>query len=975
MVSCRRTLADESPSAPRAACPADGRRGETGDEDAAPPMTETATTPPAAAADLTPAMRQFQAVKARHPDCIVFFRIGDFYEIFYDDARTAARVLGIALTARSKTDNAVPMAGVPHHAVDGYLAKMLEAGYRVAVVEQLEDPRVAKGVIKRDVVRLITPGTLTDETLLTETRPNHLAAVWQTKDKAGLAWAELSTGQFFAADLDPGELAEELARIQPAECLLPEGRHGIAERRGPAEGGAADGAGPPFLITTRPDWIFARDQAATALAEQFGVKTLEGFGFAAGITPALQAAGAIVEYLKETQRARAEHIRSITPVVRSRSLLIDPVTLRSLEIVQTMRSGRADGSLLAAVDRTRTAMGARLLRQWLLYPLAEAEPIRRRQQAVAELLETPPLRKMLRERLSEIGDMERMITRISCGRAGPRDLLGLGRSLAALEPMGRSLADPQGHLLAEIGTALGGPPAEGSGVSEGGVGGPAGTGKRGTTADMPSGPLPPGERGTQLADLCRLIAAAVRDDAPNVVRDGGVIRDGFDPELDRLRSISRDGQQWIAEFQAAEIKRTGIPSLKVGFNNVFGYYIEITHTHRDKVPAGYVRKQTVKNAERYITEELKSHETEVLTAEERAKALESELFERVRREVAARTAAVQQAAAAVAQLDVLCGFAQLAEERRYVRPEIVADPVLDIADGRHPVLDQTLAEKFVPNDVRFDARDCRTVVITGPNMAGKSTYIRQTAALVLLAHTGSFLPAARASVGLCDRIFARVGASDELARGQSTFMVEMTETANILHNATARSLVILDEIGRGTSTYDGLSLAWAITEHIVRRIGCRTLFATHYHELTELASALPGVANFNVAVKEWQDEIVFVHRIVPGGADKSYGIHVARLAGVPDEVIGRAREVLAELEGLSKRTADGGAGKGGLSAPSSTVRKLSRTAGRRDREQLLLFEDLPHPSLEKLRALDVGSLSAEQALETLRRLAEEAKNR
>jgi DNA mismatch repair protein MutS len=951
-------------------------------------MTETATTPPAA--DLTPAMRQFQAVKARHPDCIVFFRIGDFYEIFYDDARTAARVLGIALTARSKTDNAVPMAGVPHHAVDGYLAKMLEAGYRVAVVEQLEDPRVAKGVIKRDVVRLITPGTLTDETLLTETRPNHLAAVWQTKDKAGLAWVELSTGQFFAADLDPAELAEELARIQPAECLLPEGRHGIAERRGPAEG-AADGAKPPFLITTRPDWIFARDQAAAALAEQFGVKTLEGFGFAAGITPALQAAGAIVEYLKETQRARAEHIRSITPVVRSRSLLIDPVTLRSLEIVATMRSGRAEGSLLAAVDRTKTAMGARLLRQWLLYPLAEAEPIRLRQQAVAELLETPPLRRMLRDRLAEVGDMERMITRISCGRAGPRDLLGLGRSLAALAPMGAALSDPQGHLLAELGAALGGPAAEGSAVGsqgsgpvppsppEGEVGGPTGTGVRGAEAGPPfhpphPGPRPPGERGTQLADLCRLIAAAIREDAPNVVRDGGVIRDGFDPELDRLRNISRDGRQWIAEFQAAEIKRTGIASLKVGFNNVFGYYIEITHAHRDKVPAGYVRKQTVKNAERYITEELKSYETEVLTAEERAKALEAELFERVRREVAARTAAVQQAAAAVAQLDVLCGFAQLAEERRYVRPEIVADPVLDIADGRHPVLDQTLAGKFVPNDVRFDARDCRTAVITGPNMAGKSTFIRQTAALVLLAHTGAFLPAARAVVGLADRIFARVGASDELARGQSTFMVEMTETANILHNATARSLVILDEIGRGTSTYDGLSLAWAITEHIVRRIGCRTLFATHYHELTELASALPGVANFNVAVKEWQDEIVFVHRIVPGGADKSYGIHVARLAGVPEEVIGRAREVLAELEGLSRRAADGSSKKGSLSAPSSTVRKLSRTAGRRDREQLLLFEDLPHPSLEKLRALDVGSLSAEQALETLRRLADEAKN-
>jgi DNA mismatch repair protein MutS len=679
------------------------------------------------ASDLTPAMRQYQAVKARYPDCIVFFRIGDFYELFYDDAGTAARVLGLTLTARSKTENAVPMAGVPHHAVESYLARMLEAGFRVAVVEQLEDPRQAKGVIKRDVVRLITPGTLTDETLLRDNRPNYLAAAVLTADRAGLAWVDLSTGEFAAADLAAGELAEELARVQPAECLVAEAQH----RAGPTLPGLP--TPPPFLTTARPDWVFAPEAAHAALCAQFQVKTLEGFGFAT-TTLGLCAAGAIVEYLQETQRTRTGHIRPVRPVVRSRCLLIDPTTLRSLEVVQTLRGGETAGSLLWAIDRTRTAMGARLLRQWVLYPPAELEPIRLRRQAVAELVDSAAARRTIREKLGEVADIERITARVNCGRASPRDLLGLGRSLAVAEPLRAALGEPAGlpALTAEA------------------------------AADL---------AGSELASIAALIRSAIREQAPAALKDGGVIRDGFDPELDRLRDITRNGQKRLAEFQAAEIARTGIGSLKVGFNQVFGYYIEITNTHKDKVPADYVRRQTVRNAERYITDALKKHETEVLTAEDRIRQLELDLFEKVRAQIAAQTPAIQRAASAVARLDVLAGLAHLAVERRYVKPEMVEEPILEIVDGRHPVLEQTLAEKFVPNDTALDERDCRLALITGPNMAGKSTYIRQAALLVLLAHTGSFVPAARATIGLADRIFARVGASDDIGRGRSTFMV------------------------------------------------------------------------------------------------------------------------------------------------------------------------------------------------------------
>jgi DNA mismatch repair protein MutS len=910
-------------------------------------MTDTA-----AGNDLSPAMRQYQAVKARYPDCIIFFRIGDFYEMFYDDARTAARVLGLALTARSKTENAVPMAGVPHHAVEGYLARMLEAGFRVAVVEQLEDPRVAKGVIKRDVVRLITPGTLTDETLLRDNRPNYLAAVALQEGKAGLAWVEMSTGEFAVAEPAAGELADELARIQPAECLISDAQH----RSGSTLPGFT--GTPPFLLTPRSDWIFAPEPAATALCGQFQTRTLEGFGFAA-ITLGLCAAGAIVDYLKETQRTRTGHIRPPRPVVRGHSLLIDPTTLRGLEVVQTLRAGEQAGSLLSAIDRTRTAMGARLLRNWVLFPAAALEPIRLRQQAVAELVENAAARKAIRERLGEVADIERIIGRINCGRASPRDLLGLGRSLAALGPIGKELGEPTGRLLAELTAQLADAQTRGRGDTE-------------AATNPQSG----------LAVIVCLIRSAIRDDAPAALKDGGIIRDGFHAELDRLRDITRNGQKWLAEFQAAEVARTGIPSLKVGFNQVFGYYIEITHTHKDKVPADYVRRQTVRNAERYITDDLKKHETEVLTAEDRIKQLEFDLFEQVRVKIAAETPVIQRAAAAAAQIDVLAGLAQLAVERRYVRPELVEEPVLDIAEGRHPVLEQTLAEKFVPNDTALDERECRLALITGPNMAGKSTYIRQTALLVLLAHTGSFVPAGRAVIGLADRIFARVGASDDITRGRSTFMVEMTETANILNNATRRSVVILDEIGRGTSTFDGLSLAWALTEHIVANIGCRTLFATHYHELTELAAAVPGIRNFNVAVREWQDEIVFLHRIVAGGTDKSYGLHVARLAGIPREVLERARQVLRELEGTARRSNATPTGSGDTAAQAAgpadarraapvTLQGLARTAGRKEREQMLLFEDLPHPLLEKLRKLKLETLTPLQSMNLLKELQDQ----
>jgi DNA mismatch repair protein MutS len=793
----------------------------------------------------TPMMQQYREAKTRHPGMLLFFRNGDFYELFEDDAELGSRLLGITLTKRDKE---IPMAGVPHHALDRYLARLLQAGHRVAICEQLEDASQAKGLIRREVTRVVTPGTLTEDNLLDPRRSNHLAAVWPQGQLAGLAWLELSTGRFQAADVPWPRLADELGRLAPSECVTPEdGPANLEERLREATAGMA--------MTSRPNWTFDPDTARAALFNHFGVNTLAGFGFDDN-QPCLVAAGALVLYLQETLKASLAHLSRLRPYRQGRFLFLDEVTRRGLELTRTLRDGERQGSLLSVLDRTVTSMGARLLQEWVVAPLAERAAIEARLDAVEELKTEPARRTELREILGEAYDLQRLTTRISTGRASPRDLAGVRDTLRLLPRLKARVTARRAALLNELESRL-----------------------------------------ELCPDLRELLDGALVDEPPTNPREGGLVRPGYDTELDELRTITRDGKEWIARFQAQEITRTAIPSLKVGFNQVFGYYIEITHTHAGKVPPDYQRKQTLKNAERYVTPDLKAYEEKVLTAQEKIYQREYDLFVMLRDRVAAQTGRLLQTADVVASLDVLAALADLAESRNYCRPVLCDEPVLDVADGRHPVLDQTLPPgTFVPNDVALGPERGQLWIITGPNMSGKSTFIRQVALLTLMAHMGSLVPAREARIGITDRIFTRVGSSDNLAGGQSTFMVEMTEAANILNNASLRSLIILDEIGRGTSTYDGVSLAWAITEYLHDRIGCRTLFATHYHELAQLADRLPGVRNYNVVVREWQDEIVFLHKIAAGSADKSYGIHVAQLAGVPEEVLGRAREVLGELE-------------------------------------------------------------------------------
>ncbi|MBN1341654.1 MAG: DNA mismatch repair protein MutS [Phycisphaerae bacterium] len=872
-------------------------------------------------------MQQYADQKAEVPDAILFFRMGDFYEMFHEDAKTASRVLGLTLTSRNKDgDNPVPLAGVPYHAIEGYLARMVRAGFKVAISEQVEDPKKAKGVVKRAIVRIVTPGTLTDQALLNEREENYLAALAidssaSRSDAVGLAAVELSTGTFFVQLLPPEAALDELVRLRPAEVLAPEMEFGRQSPLLEQYRQVSDAS-----ITHRQAHVFSPYQAEQALCRHFGTAHLEGFGFDE-MDASLCAAGAVLDYLRETQRSTLEHVKSVRRRAQDEFVGIDQATMRSLEIERTIREGAREGSLLHAVDRTVNPMGARMLRRWVCYPLREAARVVARQSSVAELHEIPEVRQRVRDVLRLMGDVERITARLGVGRVTPRDLVGLGQTLGELPRLAEAMR--AGRLDAE----------------QGGPSSPL----LATLTDSLSG----------LEDLAEFLSTSLHPDAPITVREGGIIAGGYNEELDRLRAIATGGQEWLVDYQRREAERTGIPQLKVGFNRVFGYYIEITNPHRDRIPPDYVRKQTVKNAERYITDELKQYETEVLTAEDRAKELEYDLFEQIRRRVAEWIEPLQRVAESVAQIDALAGLAHLAAERDYCRPEIVDEDVLEIVDGRHPVLEQSLGERFVPNDCRFDLRDARLLIITGPNMAGKSTYIRQVALLTLLAQTGSFVPARQMRLGLVDRIFARVGASDEIARGQSTFMVEMTETANILNNASRRSLVIFDEIGRGTSTFDGLSLAWAITEHVAGKLACRTLFATHYHELTELAEALPGVRNFNVAVREWQDQVVFLHRIVPGGTDKSYGVHVAKLAGIPRDVVERSRVVLAELERNFERNRQAAQVDGPVArAP--------------DASQLLLFDDGSGEIVAKLRKLDLDEMTPEQAMKILRKLRDQA---
>lgn len=871
--------------------------------------------PAGKAGKISPAMQQYLQFKAQYPGYVLFFRMGDFYEMFWEDAKAANKAMGVALTTRQKGPDGqeIPMAGVPFHAVESYLRKMIAAGYKVAICEQMEDAAQAKGVVRRDVVRLMTPGTLTDEPLLDGRADNFLAAVafHVTKSdgfRAGLAWVELSTGACVAMSGSEGQILDELAKLRPAEVLVPElasGQlHNIAQQ--------IESLGIN-AVTGRAGWQFTPHHAQEQVRKQWGTSTAGGFGFSDD-DPAVMAAAAILSYLEETQKTGLAHLRPLRRHVVENFLSIDPSSWRSLEVDRTVRSGGTEGTLLSAIDRTRTSMGGRMLRQWLRYPLCDIEHITARQNAIAALMESPSGLKGIREVLDEVCDIERIVGRLAVGRVSPRDLASLSRCLQGM-PV---LLDQLDALekAKEVAPEL-----------------------------------------SAMREFCKeqanfLKGAILPDPAPHL-REGGVIAKGFDAELDRLREMATNSQQWLAQYQARLAGESGIATLKVGFNKVFGYYIEVTDTHREKVPAAWSRKQTVRNAERYITEELKTFENDALGAQDKSIALEQALFEQIRQTLLPHITALQELADGVARLDVLAALATLAQERRYCRPAVTEDRVLEIVDGKHPVLEQQLGSEFVANDVKFGDGDSLQL-ITGPNMAGKSTFIRQVAAIVLMSQIGAYVPARSATVGLADRLFTRIGASDELHSGQSTFMVEMTETANILNNATDKSVVILDEIGRGTSTLDGLSLAWAIAEHIASEARCRTLFATHYHELTDLSSRFKGVKNLNVSVREWEDQVVFLHRIVEGGTDRSYGIHVARLAGVPKEVIERARQLLGELSVQH------------VGRPKvSRSRKSDRQAAAIDDNQLPLFTDPAKELLTTLAGTKIEELSPMQALQLL----------
>jgi DNA mismatch repair protein MutS len=881
---------------------------------AVPPDTRTSTP---ATGSLTPAMRQYQDAKRQYRDAIVFFRMGDFYEMFYEDALVAARALELTLTSRSKdaAGGAIPMCGVPHHAVDGYLARLVRKGFRVAICEQVEDPRHAKGVVKREVVRVISPGTLLDPASLEAREPAFLAAVVSSPEAAGVAIIDVSTGEFsaaeYAGDARWQTVNDELAVLRPREIIVSSASDVTSH--------LPEIARASLPVTTLEPWPFERETARRTLTEQFRAAGLEGFGLEPH-DAALRAAGALVHYLRDTQKADLAHVRGIAFREAADALLIDPETLKHLEVMASA-DGSRPATLIHTIDRTVTPMAGRLLRSWLLHPLVALEPIRDRLDAVEELAFRTTERGKFREALKGIHDVERLVARAALGVAGPRDLVALKSSLGAI-PRARLVLEPlQAPLVRSLLAQL---------------------------DDLP--------------ELRATLERTVADEPPPHARDGGAIRDGVDPLLDELRTISRSGKQVIAELEDRERARTGIASLKVRFNRVFGYYIEVSKANLHAVPAEYHRKQTIAGGERFITPALKEYEEKVLGADERILEREIELFEALRSEVAAEAARIQDSARAIAGLDVLAGLADTAALHNYTKPHVHDGDELAVIDGRHPIVERYTRDAFVPNDVTLNGTSHQLIVLTGPNMGGKSTYLRQTALICLMAHAGSFVPAASAKVPLVDRIFARVGASDNIARGQSTFMVEMQETASILHLATSRSLVVLDEIGRGTATFDGLSIAWAVAEHLATSARARpkTLFATHYHELTDLADALPGIVNYHVSAREWQDDIVFLRKIVPGRSDRSYGIQVARLAGMPPAVVDRAREILTALE--QDELTRGG-------RPSVT--RLASDPQR----QLGLFEVAQEDRFSaRLKAVDVDRLTPLEALTLLAELKREAES-
>ncbi len=860
----------------------------------------------------TPLMEHWREMKSRNPGAILLYRLGEFYETFYEDAEIASRVLGLTLTSRNNGAAAdVPLAGVPAKAMSGYLRQLVAQGYRVAICEQMEDPKIAKGVVRREVVETITPGAAFADDLLDHARNNCLCALGVVDEQAGIAAADLSTGELRLITCGAGDLEPYLARLAPSEMVLVRGERAPSPRGPTCEGP---------LVTERERWEFDPALASDALTQQFGVASLEAFGLGANDAPAIGAAGALLRYLHELQPQGVPHLAR--PVVEraGSAMPLDEMTRRNLELVESLRGGDRSGTLLDVLDRTATPMGARLLRSWILTPLTERAPIDARLDAVGALSDDALARETLRTALDGVRDVERLASKAAAGRATPRELGALGASLARMPAVS--------NAARRVGGA-------------------------GVISELLA-------KWDDCAELSAELARGLVDRPPPMIGEEEAIRAGFDAELDEMRELQRGGRDAIARIQSAERARTGISSLKVGYNKVFGYFIEITNANKEHVPADYQRRQTLAGAERYVTPELKEHEEKVLTAGERIEVRERALFESLRARAGAAIARLQCAASILAQLDVLASFAEVAAREGYARPAMSGDFALHIAGGRHPVVERMMPrDKFIPNDVSLTS-DARMIILTGPNMAGKSTILRQIGLIVLMAQIGSFVPASSARIGIVDRVFTRVGASDNLVRGQSTFMVEMSETSAILHTATRRSLVLLDEIGRGTSTYDGVSIAWAVSEHLHDAIGCKTVFATHYHELTQLAEERSAVRNYTVAVREVGDEVLFLHTLIAGGADRSYGIEVGRLAGLPQAVVSRAREMLRLLEAehhIVQHAVQNGAAS-----------RKPVDAG----EQLGLFASLPHPVVEKLRGMDVDNLTPLAALQLLAELQRDA---
>lgn len=874
---------------------------------------------------VTPMMYQYNRIKKDYKDAILFFRMGDFYEMFEEDAKIASKELDLVLTSRDRgKGKKVPMAGVPHHSAGNYISRLIKKGYKVAICEQVEDPRTAKGLVKREVIKVITPGTIIEEEMLGREN-NYLMALVHENGAFGIAFADISTGDFFATELDGDDarlkLFTEISRFRPAELILPKR---LEEDKKLADEIREQGV----LLSPLEDEIFGQEVAEEQLKEHFKVVSLDGFGLNT-LPLAMRASGAIIEYLKETQKNSLRYIETLNVYSISETMILDSTTLRNLEIERNIRDGGAKNTLLDVLDKTVTPMGSRLIRKWLKNPLKDVVEILKRQNAVEEICNDIFLRKELRDELKDIRDIERLNSKVVYGNANAKDLVLLRDSLSVTSRIKGILQNRtlRSELLSELSSGL-----------------------------------------DEVIEVVELIERAIVDEPPATLSEGGVIKSGYSEQLDMLRRASREGKQWISGLEEKERRRTGIKSLKVGYNKVFGYYIEVTKAHLRLVPEHYIRKQTLVNAERFVTQELKEKESLVLSADEKSIALEQQIFSELREKIATFSKRIQSTAKAIAQLDVLCSLSDVAVVNNYTKPEINESDTIIIKDGRHPVVEQMLSDAFIPNDAKLDCKDNQLIIITGPNMAGKSTYMRQIALITIMAQIGSFVPASYASIGIVDRIFTRVGAFDDLTRGQSTFMVEMIELANILNSATSRSLILLDEIGRGTSTYDGLSIAWSVAEYIhnKRKIGAKTLFATHYHNLTELGEILEGVTNYHIAIKEDESGIIFLRKVMPGATNRSYGIDVAKLAGLPKEVIERAREVLSALEEENIIEVEG-------KKPRKSRKEIPRKTARFT--QLVLFEPTPQtdPVIEEIKSIDINTITPLEALEKLYELQSKVK--